>query len=115
MHVGECVMEFGAIATTHFVSKGHFCFERVVIEDFAWLQAFSRALVPMKIASGSRILPRTTVMPRELISKGQVWSGVPGMPVGKVSPANINKRIKDRRLVSRMSTLKSNMDVGTDL
>lgn len=109
MHVGECVLEMGAIITTHYVSKGHFCFERVVVDDFAWVQAFSRVLVPVKVASGSRVLPRTTIMPREFISKGQIWSGVPGTPVGKVISANIRQRAKDRRLIGRMSSVKLNI------
>ena len=90
--IGCALLDWNAKVTTHYVRNGRYCFEKVIIEDGAWVQGFSRLLVPVKIEKGSRVLPGSTTLPKEYIRRGQVWGGVPAAPVATVVAPSVRTR-----------------------
>lgn len=90
--IGKCLMDWNAKVTTHYVSNGRYCFEPVVIEDGAWIQAFSRVMVPSRVEGNSRVLPGSTTLPKEHIFRHQVWGGNPAGPVATVLQPSVRER-----------------------
>ena len=81
--IGNATLDYATMVVPHYMKSGSYSFHAVSVPDGAWIGANCRVLVPSKIERNSRILPGTTILPRECILKGTVWSGIPGAPVTK--------------------------------
>jgi amino acid adenylation domain-containing protein len=81
--IGNAVLDYATMVVPHYMKSGSYWFHDVNVPDGAWIGANCRILVPSSMESDSRVLPGTTILPRECISRGTVWSGIPGAPVTK--------------------------------
>lgn len=82
-NIGNAVLDYATMVVPHYMKSGGYWFHAVNVPDGAWIGANCRILVPSNMEGDSRVLPGTTILPRERILRGTVWSGIPGAPVTK--------------------------------
>ena len=83
LDIGRAHIDWMSKVTGHYVKDGKYRFEEVRVEDGAWVQAYTRILVPRIIEGGSRVLPGSMILPGERIERGSIWGGIPAAPLGK--------------------------------
>ena len=94
LHLGKGMVDWGAKLATHYVRDSQYFFKTFQMGDGAWIQANCRVLAPEIIEQGARLMPACTTLPNERITKGTIWGGIPGGPIGEVLLPSIRSRIQ---------------------
>jgi hypothetical protein len=107
IHLGKGLIDWEAKTVSHFMKNGQYFFKSFNMGDNTWIQTNCRILAPNKVEGGARIMPACTTLPNEEISKGTLWAGIPGGPIGEVLQPSIRSRMHHGAIVSGRHFLTS--------